>query len=192
MYQKMLAQRAEAAAAATGGGAGSSAAPPAPAPDAGLVVEPPAVKPPADGVLVVFGSTNWHEMGKKVGTTMEGAPNLFGPHRLLAGLGSIKLSFISSSPMSAHIIALGEGGEAFSWGRNEFGQLGHGDNTTRATPTQIMALRGKNIVAASTGKVRFCPDSPPSRLWSCVGMVRTGEEAFSPSAITVSRRTLFF
>lgn len=145
MYAKLLAQSQQ------GGAAASST--PAPLPEAdSLVVSPPAVKPLADGVLLVFGSTSWDEMGKKAGAQTEETPNLFGPHRLLAGLDGVKISFVCASGVSAHCIAVATGGEAYSWGRNADGQLAHGDKLTRHKPTRIKAFEGIPIKAASTGK----------------------------------------
>lgn len=148
MHAQMMAKMAAQAA----GSSSSAPAAPAPAGPPPLVVEPPAVKPPEDAVLVLFGSTNWPKVGKQPGAEAAEAPNLFGPRRFLAGLSSIKLSFIATSGTSGHVVALGAGGEAFSWGRNADGQLGHGDQRTRATPTAIAALNDKKIVAAATGK----------------------------------------
>jgi len=47
---------------------------------------------------------------------------------------------------------LGSDGEVFSWGRNEAGQLGHGDQITRPGPTRVSALSGSKVIGASTGK----------------------------------------
>ena len=60
MYQMMLARQ---QAAAGGGGAAASGGA-APVPDV-LKVEPLEVVPPEDGVLVVFGSTNWAQSARR-------------------------------------------------------------------------------------------------------------------------------
>jgi len=155
MYQMMLAKQQ----AAAGGSA--------PAADEGLKIEPPVVDAPDDGVLVVFGSTNWQQMGKKPGVELEGAPNLLGPHRLLAGLAGVKVTFVSSSCMSAHVVAIGSNGEVFSWGRNDAGQLGHGDTKLRCTPTRVAALDGKGVVTAATGKAHTIFVSAAGELCAC-------------------------
>ncbi|KAL1511595.1 hypothetical protein AB1Y20_006389 [Prymnesium parvum] len=154
MYQKMLSQQA-------GGAAASAAA------DDALHIAPPTVTPPSDGVLVFFGSTNWEQMGKKVGAEHPSAPNLLSPHRLLAGLAHVKVCFLASSSVSAHVIALGAAGEAFAWGRNDAGQLGLGDTTTRAQPTRVSALAGKPLVAAATGKAHTLFVSAEGEVCAC-------------------------
>lgn len=115
----------------------------------------PRVEAPKRGTLVMFGSTNWADIGKKVGsmlTSTDETPNLMSPHRLLAGLGKVRLAFVATSGTCAHVVALGVDGEAFAWGRNEAGQLGVGDLKLRAEPTRVAALSGKPISCASTGK----------------------------------------
>lgn len=38
-------------------------------------------------------------------------------------------------------------GRVYTWGRNEKGQLGHGDLVQRNTPTIVQAFAGKHAVA---------------------------------------------
>ena len=103
MYQRMLAKKQAAAAAASGGdaqpadgGAPSSNAEPA-KPTA--IASPPVVTAPEDGVVVIFGGTNFRELGS--GKEAHLAPNLFGPHRLLAGLGGVKIGRVASGCASS-------------------------------------------------------------------------------------------
>lgn len=140
MYAQMLAKQ--------NGGSSSSG----PTEPAKLVIEPLSATVPSEGVLVIFGSTNWKEMGKKVGEQDEDFPNLMGPHRLISGLNDVKLAFIVSGCTSVHCIALSVDGEAFSWGRNDAAQLGHGDTVCRPGPTRVEAAKGRKLVSASTGK----------------------------------------
>ena len=37
-----------------------------------------------------------------------------------------------------HVLAVDEKGRLFSWGHNEYGQLGHGDRKDRWEPTQVI------------------------------------------------------
>ena len=39
-----------------------------------------------------------------------------------------------------------ENGEVYSWGYNEYGQLGHGDEENRNTPTLISFFKGMNVI----------------------------------------------
>ena len=73
-YEKMLA--AQKAKEASSGGDTSSASAPAPAGSAPLALEAPTVKVLKSSVVVAFGSTNYSDMGKKVGVSSASAPNL--------------------------------------------------------------------------------------------------------------------
>ena len=42
-------------------------------------------------------------------------------------------------------------GVVYSWGVNEYGQLGHGDLKARATPERIDGLEGKRVSAIAVG-----------------------------------------
>jgi len=78
MYEKMRGQ------------AAANAPPP-------LKVEPFKVTVPKSGTLVVFGGTNWDELGKGSAANKPDAPNLFGPHRLVSGLADVKVVFVTTS-----------------------------------------------------------------------------------------------
>ena len=148
MYAKMLAAQK-----AKEGGASSADAAPEEEKKPGLGLTRPETVAPDNGTLLVFGCTNYGEMGRKVGSigTAE-MPNLLGPHRLLAGLNDTPIAAVFTGCTSAHVIALGGGGEVFAWGRNDAGQLGLGDVEVRPRPTRVSALDGKGVHAAATGK----------------------------------------
>jgi len=153
MYERMKAQQAAAAAAANAGSSLAAASAPSTSGPPPLDLKLRSVVPPKDPVVILFGSTNYVEMGKKPGLQdVKVTPNLTGPHRLLSGFGAVRVTFLATGGMSAHVLALGAGGEAFSWGRNDTGQLGHGDTTTRYAPARVTLLQGQKIVKASTGK----------------------------------------
>jgi len=57
--------------------------------------------------------------------------------------------FNSVSLGDNHGAAISMNGELYTWGNNEFGQLGVGDFNNRATPTKVPGL--KNVVAVSLG-----------------------------------------
>ena len=134
---------------APGGASGGGGAPSQPAAPEPLKVEPPEQRKLERSAVVVFGGTNWGNMGSVKGAPPDETPNLMGPHRLLAGFGSVQVSFVTTGCTSAHCVAIGEG-VAFAWGRNHEGQLGLGDLTHRAAPTQV-ALPNP-VVSAATGK----------------------------------------
>lgn len=156
MYAKMLAAKKAAAAGSASdapAGTAAAAAPTAEAP-APPVLSLQTATPPKKASLLLFGATNYEELGKKSGAALETdeTPNLLGPHRLLAGLGKTRLVFVGTGCTSAHVVALGAGGDVFTWGRNDAGQLGLGDLTLRNVPTRVRALDGQGVHMAATGK----------------------------------------
>ncbi|KAK6117958.1 hypothetical protein DH2020_048295 [Rehmannia glutinosa] len=46
---------------------------------------------------------------------------------------------------SHHVVALTSNSEVFTWGKGRNGQLGHGDNVDRNSPTLVKALAGKQV-----------------------------------------------
>ena len=48
-----------------------------------------------------------------------------------------------------HGIALDSAGQIYTWGSNEFGQLGHGNTTALATPQKVAFFEGKDVVNIS-------------------------------------------
>ncbi|KAK6148541.1 hypothetical protein DH2020_019453 [Rehmannia glutinosa] len=46
---------------------------------------------------------------------------------------------------SHHVVALTSNSEVFTWGKGRNGQLGHGDNADRNSPTLVKALAGKQV-----------------------------------------------
>lgn len=100
------------------------------------------------GELLFCGSTNWDTVGrKKTGT--EG--NLYSPTRLRPLVG-IDIRFVASGCVSCHCVALDVDGRCYTWGRNERGQLGHGDTLQRDRPTVVSELSKHKIVTADSGR----------------------------------------
>ena len=50
-----------------------------------------------------------------------------------------------------HTVALSINGEVFTWGSNDYGQLGHGDQKDRNVPTKVESLSGEIIVKIACG-----------------------------------------
>ena len=88
MYQKMLAAK-------KAREAGSSSSPArSPKKPAVIKIKVPPTKMPKNSTILVFGSTNYADIGKKIGSMLgesDDMPNLLTPHRLLAGFGKIKI-----------------------------------------------------------------------------------------------------
>lgn len=64
----------------------------------------------------------------------------------------VPIAQVCGGSASAHCMAIAEDGRVFTWGRNETGQLGHGDLGNRSAPTVVKALEGVKVVSGSCGK----------------------------------------
>ncbi|MCW2289038.1 alpha-tubulin suppressor-like RCC1 family protein [Leucobacter luti] len=58
----------------------------------------------------------------------------------------IGLVFSQVSAGSTHTLALDDAGKLYSWGDNEYGQLGDGSTTSRDTPVQVLPPQGVRFV----------------------------------------------
>lgn len=52
---------------------------------------------------------------------------------------------------SHHVAAVASTSEIFTWGKGRNGQLGHGDNADRHSPTLVKALEGKHVKGVTCG-----------------------------------------
>ncbi|XP_005528303.1 PREDICTED: protein RCC2 [Pseudopodoces humilis] len=108
------------------------------------------------GQLLIFGATNWDLIGRKEVPKQQAAyrnlgQNLWGPHRY-GSLGTLRVRSVVSGPCAAHSLLITAEGRLWSWGRNEKGQLGHGDTKRVEAPRPIEALGSEAIVAAACGR----------------------------------------
>ncbi|NP_001288971.1 protein RCC2-like [Brassica rapa] len=99
------------------------------------------------GELLFCGATSWDIVGRRKG--VEG--NLLSPTRLRPLLG-VNIRFVASGCASCHCVALDVEGRCYTWGRNEKGQLGHGDMIQRDRPTVVSGLSKYKIVKAGAGR----------------------------------------
>ncbi|XP_071733204.1 uncharacterized protein [Rutidosis leptorrhynchoides] len=99
------------------------------------------------GELLFCGTTAWDLIGKK--GSSEG--NLVSPTRLRPLIG-VDIRFVASGCASCHCVALDVDGRCYTWGKNDKGQLGHGDRVQRDRPTVVSALASYKIVKAGSGK----------------------------------------
>lgn len=106
-------------------------------------------KAPKGGELLFCGGTQWELVGRKVGDLS--ATNLVSPTRLRSLMG-INICFVAAGSASCHCVALDVDGRCYTWGRNEKGQLGHGDLVQRALPTRVPGLSNHRIVKAGGGR----------------------------------------
>lgn len=117
-------------------------------PDAGSKVEEVKEKEEKAGELLFCGATCWDIIGRKKGP-VEG--NMVSPTRLRPLVG-VNIRFVASGCTSCHCVALDVEGRCYTWGRNEKGQLGHGDLIQRDRPTIVSDLSKYNVVKAGAGK----------------------------------------
>ncbi|XP_034255029.1 protein RCC2 homolog [Thrips palmi] len=105
------------------------------------------------GVVLICGGTNWDAAGRKTAPKggKNSGPNLWSPHRFLP-FANIRVRLVASGPTAAHSIVITEEGKAYSFGRNEKGQLGHGDEVRRDIPLIIDAVKDEVIVGAACGR----------------------------------------
>ncbi|KAI8016404.1 Protein RCC2 [Camellia lanceoleosa] len=110
-----------------------------------VVEEAEAVK---GGELLFCGATCWDTIGRRKGS-MEG--NLVSPTRLRPFVG-VDIRMVVSGCASCHCVALDVEGRCYTWGRNEKGQLGHGDTIQRDRPTVVSELSKNKIIGAGAGR----------------------------------------
>ncbi|KAG2451142.1 hypothetical protein HYH02_004409 [Chlamydomonas schloesseri] len=110
------------------------------------------------GVLLYCGGTDFAQLGRTGGKTRKEDldkesqyPNLLRPTRLKT-FNDVKIMFIAAGPAACHCFAGDSEGNLYSWGRNERGQLGHGDFAQRNVPTKVAGLAGHFVIGASGGK----------------------------------------
>ncbi|KAL3640954.1 hypothetical protein CASFOL_015922 [Castilleja foliolosa] len=100
------------------------------------------------GELLFCGTTSWDAMGRRRTTPEE---NLVSPTRLRPLMG-VDIRFVASGCVSCHCVALDVDGRCYTWGRNEKGQLGHGDKIQRDRPTIVSELSKYKVVRAGAGR----------------------------------------
>ncbi|XP_044277202.1 protein RCC2 isoform X1 [Varanus komodoensis] len=108
------------------------------------------------GQLLIFGATNWDLIGRKEVPKQQAAyrnlgQNLWGPHRY-GCLSGVQVRTVISGPCAAHSLLITTEGKLWSWGRNDKGQLGHGDTKRVDAPKPIEVLGSEIVVSAACGR----------------------------------------
>ncbi|KAL5214578.1 hypothetical protein ABZP36_003730 [Zizania latifolia] len=101
------------------------------------------------GELLYCGATCFDTVGRKVAGGAQG--NLVSPTRMRTLLG-VDIRFVASGCTACHCVALDADGRCYTWGRNEKGQLGHGDTLQRNLPTVVSGLSKYKVIKASVGR----------------------------------------
>jgi len=111
-----------------------------------------------DGKLYSFGYNYRGQLGH--GTTVsELVP------RPVRGLDNKRVKNLSCSYY--HTVVLCESDEVYSFGRNDFGQLGHNDMTDKKFPQAIESLKGKNITTIGCGQYHTVVGNGEGRVFAC-------------------------
>ncbi len=71
---------------------------------------------------------------------------------------------VAAAAGRAHSLALGVDGHVYSWGSNEYGQLGDGTTEDRAAPAQVSGLA--NVVAIAAGQEHSLALDARGRVWA--------------------------
>ncbi|XP_057469760.1 uncharacterized protein LOC130758825 [Actinidia eriantha] len=100
------------------------------------------------GELLFCGTTSWDTVGRK---KIPGEGNLVSPTRLRPLIG-VDIRLVVSGCAACHCVALDVEGRCYTWGRNEKGQLGHGDTIQRDRPTVVSELSKHKIISAGSGR----------------------------------------
>ncbi|CAN7985712.1 unnamed protein product [Ixodes hexagonus] len=111
------------------------------------------------GTVLFSGGTNWDTIGRRPKDKQK-APagakgghdrNLWGPHRLSC-LEGVRVKAAFSGCSACHTVLITEQGQAFTWGRNDKGQLGQCDVKRRDVPTLVDTLKETVVVSAACGR----------------------------------------
>jgi len=111
---------------------------------------------PDCGRLLFCGSTDWefHQKPAKLKEESYYSKNNFYEPHFIKQLKDVRIRHVSSNQDATHLIVVDDEGTAWSWGNNEYGQLGQGDKKHRRIPTKIPGTgpTGHIIVALATSK----------------------------------------
>ncbi|KAI1301314.1 Protein RCC2 -like protein [Halotydeus destructor] len=150
------------------------------------------------GRLLLCGSTNWDLTGRKeLPKSMKGpssGKNLWGPHSWST---NIRVKKVVSSCTAVHSVIITEGGRAMTVGRNDKGQLGHGDLVTQAVPKIVEVLKDHKVIDAATGKGHTLFLTDKGQVWACgdnkMGQLGVGtqtQSVMTPSKVSYTGKPI--
>lgn len=118
-----------------------------------IVDAPRAIEGGRIGELAYAGATDHARVGRGKTNPDGHRPDLTEPHAYEA-LRDVRFVALGGGAAATHCAAIDSDGRLWTWGRNERGQLGHGDRTTRGAPTEVRALRELDVkcVSVACGK----------------------------------------
>ena len=98
----------------------------------------------SEGAVFTFGS---NEDGRTGHGTTEG--NQTTPRKVGGCLDGRKVVSVAAGAL--HTACIDEDGDIYTWGKGEYGRLGHGDETDRSSPKVVRGLIGKKCSAVACG-----------------------------------------
>mmetsp|Transcript_17856 Transcript_17856/g.28938 ORF Transcript_17856/g.28938 Transcript_17856/m.28938 type:complete len:520 (+) Transcript_17856:111-1670(+) len=121
------------------------------------------------GEVVFAGNASWSMVGKKEKTgDFDGVEGqvLWGFERLKPLCG-VKIHTVVAGCNSATMVAIGMNGECYTWGRNNYGQLGQGHTTNIYNPSIVDIPEGGKIKGGACGPTHTLLYSTEGDLYSC-------------------------
>ncbi len=110
--------------------------------------------------------------------------NLWSPHRT-----AYRVRVMVSSCTACHQMIITEDGSVMTWGRNDRGQLGHGDIKRRDEPTIVESLANYEIVGGAVGRSHTLFLTSKGQVFACgenkMGQLGIGSQ--SQSVMTPTR-----
>jgi RCC1 and BTB domain-containing protein len=113
----------------------------------------------SEGFVYTFGSNKCGQIGHGI---TEG--NQSTPKRVTGFLESKKVVFIATN--GYHSACITDDGGTYTWGEGEYGQLGHGDDMIRSTPTLVEGLAGKKVMEVACGGYHTIVRTDDGRVYS--------------------------
>lgn len=109
---------------------------------------------------------------------------MWGPHAT-----KYEVKFAVSSCTACHSILVGKDGKVYTWGRNDRGQLGHGDTIRRDEPTEVESLKSYDIVGGAVGRGHTLFLTSKGQVFACGDnkMGQLGIASQSPTVLAPTR-----
>ena len=118
------------------------------------------------GAIYCWGSNSRGQLGDNSGTDQHAPALVQAP----AGV-----TFQAISAGGQHTCAVTTTGDAYCWGRNEFGRLGDGTGADRTAPVRVAAPRGVTFASVSTGAAHSCALAAAGGVAYCWGANFAGQ-----------------
>jgi len=112
------------------------------------------------GAIYCWGSNSRGQIGDNSGIDQHAPALVQAPAGVL---------FQAVSAGGQHTCAVTTTGDAYCWGRNEFGRLGDGTGTDRRTPVLVAAPAGVTFTSVSAGAAHSCGLAAPGGVAYCWG-----------------------